>query len=485
MNFTTTLYPYQQEAVEKLKRLKVSALYMEMGTGKTRTMLELINRRYEKGKIDAVIWMCPTSVIQNLKEEIKYQVGEIPPWIIVAGIQSIQGSDRIYAKLLQLVMTRKVYLVVDESNLVKNFFSKRAQRITELSRHCQYKSILNGTPVSRNESDMFAQWYILDPRILGYQSFYSFAANHLVFREVKDAWGNWRKTNQVVRVLNINYLTEKIAPYSYQITKQEADIKLPPKSYHTWYYRMTGHQSSEYESTKWTYLSEVDEFRVDTIFKLFTALQHVISGREVLTGPNVRMETVDMFDNIYQNPRIDTLADLLDNVGDQQAVIFAKYKSEIDEISQLLTDRGQTFREFTGRINKRQREENRLAFKDGQAQFLLSNKMCGAYGLNLQFCHVVIFYSNDFDYATRAQAEDRVYRLGQKETVYIYDIVCEDTIDELIQGNLDGKTNMVDSFKAWIKRQIEEEKKRKAETRKKRKEQRDRKKQKEMEKKGA
>jgi SNF2 family DNA or RNA helicase len=76
--------------------------------------------------------------------------------------------------------------------------------------------------------------------------------------------------------------------------------------------------------------------------------------------------------------------------------------------------------------------------------------MCGAYGLNLQFCHNIIFYSNDFDYATRVQAEDRIHRIGQKEVSKIYDIEGIGTIDDFIAKNLGGKTTMVSAFKALI-----------------------------------
>lgn len=162
MTIKTELFPYQRDAVEKLRHKCIGALYMEMGTGKTRTTLEMVKIRKDAGKINAVLWLCPCSVKQNLKYDIMYHCREKPDWIVIKGIESIAGSDRLYLQLLEFVQKYNVYLIVDESNLVKNPFAKRTQRITELSRHCKYKMILNGTPVSKNEADMFAQWYILD-----------------------------------------------------------------------------------------------------------------------------------------------------------------------------------------------------------------------------------------------------------------------------------------------------------------------------------
>ncbi len=327
----------------------------------------------------------------------------------------------------------------------------RTGRITELSKHCQYKMILNGTPVSKNEADMFAQWYILDWRILGYRSYWSFAANHLEYKEIKSAAGKKIRTNQVVRVLNVDYLTEKIAPYTYQVKKDEC-LQLPAKKYYRYYYNLTDEQQDLYAFIRWQFLMEVDEIRSETIYKLFCALQHVVSGRTVLSDPQVPMITRPMFENYRDNPRIQRLEELIeDDINDEKCIIFAKYQSEIDDIGKLLASMGKTWTMFTGRIPQKQRQENRRAFREN-VQFLVANKACGAYGLNLQFCHTIIYYSNDFDLATRMQSEDRVHRIGQDHPVRIYDIYCPGTIDEFIIKCLDKKENMVEAFKREIQK---------------------------------
>ena len=167
----TALCPYQQEAYDKLKRLKVGALYMDMGTGKTRVTLELISLRLRREKIRQVLWFCPCSVRENLAQDIVVHCGELPECIKIVGTESIAGSDRVYLECLDYVADGQTMLVVDESNMIKNHRAKRTERICEISKKCTYKMILNGTPVSRNEADLFAQWYILDPEILGYKSY--------------------------------------------------------------------------------------------------------------------------------------------------------------------------------------------------------------------------------------------------------------------------------------------------------------------------
>ncbi|MFR4448197.1 MAG: helicase-related protein [Megamonas funiformis] len=450
MILKTRLYEYQSKAVDKLSKLKVGALYMEQGTGKTRTALEIIKNKIDKGKAEVILWLCPCSVKNNLKEDIEKHTGDLPTEnnIIIRGIESLSSSDRLYLQLLELVKNYKVYLIVDESNLVKNKLAIRTERIIEISSFCKYKMILNGTPISKNEADLFAQWYILDWRILGYKSFYSFAANHLEYKKVRLPSGREITTDQIIRVLNVDYLTEKIAPYTYQIKKDEVLKDLKPKKYHMRYFCLDDLQEDEYYETKELFLFNVVDWRSETIFKLFSALQHITSGKRILSAPEKRMRTEKMY-TWENNPRIQCLKRVIEEIGNDKCIIFAKYQDEIKDIKFLLDSMNKTFVEFTGEIRPKQRQQNRIEFKN-HVQFMLANKQCGAYGLNLQFCHNIIFYSNDFDLATRLQAEDRVHRIGQEKTVNIYDICCEYTIDVFIANCLQNKSNLLDSFKKQI-----------------------------------
>ncbi len=143
MRLKTELYPHQIRAVEKLLPIRVGALYMEMGTGKTRTALEMIYKRLEAGKIKHVLWLCPCSVRENLKEDIQKHTEGALAHIAVYGIESLSSSIRLFEKLLEYVKASPTMLVVDESNLVKNFKAYRTQRIIALSQFCKYRMILN------------------------------------------------------------------------------------------------------------------------------------------------------------------------------------------------------------------------------------------------------------------------------------------------------------------------------------------------------
>lgn len=439
MNLKTELYEHQKKAVEKLSKLKVGALYMEMGTGKTRTALELIKRRLEAGKVDYVLWLCPCSVKENLRRDIiKHTGSDQSDLIAICGIQTLSSSIKTNFEMLNLVQNKKCYLIVDESNLVKNHRAKRTQNIIRLAEYCEYKLILNGTPISRNEKDLYSQWYILDWRILGYRSFWSFAANHLEY----DDYGRIRN------VLNIDYLVKKISPYTYQIKKSEC-LDLPKKTYETAYYNLTFEQDLHYQQVANDLMFELDEFEPETIYRLFSGLQSVISGFKVKTGKH--LIRTPFFKNPLDNPRIQTLLDLIEGI-EEKVIIFCKYTQEIIDIINILNDKDLKAVPYHGGLTQKQRQENLDKFSKDE-QFLVANKSCAGYGLNLQFCSYVIFYSNDWDYATRSQAEDRVHRIGQNENVHYVDICATYTLDERILSCLSKKENLVDSFKEELEKQ--------------------------------
>lgn len=442
MILKTNLYDHQVKAVEKLEKIKVGALYMEMGTGKTRTALELVAKRYNAEKVNHILWLCPCSVKKTISAEIERHLGSVPSTITICGIETLSSSVRTNVELLKLVQSKKVYLIVDESNLVKNHHAKRTQNIIRLSEYCSYKLILNGTPISRNEADLFSQWYILDWRILGYRSFWSFSNNHIEWDE------NVR--GRIRRLINVDYLVRKIAPYSYQVKKTDC-LDLPRKSYSTHYYDLTKEQRIHYGEVADQLFFDLDETRPETVYRLFTGLQNVLSGFRVKTGK--RLERELFFDNPLKNPRINTLLELLDGIS-EKVIIFCKYTQEIHDITKVLNERyGQgSAVPFYGEVNQRKRQENIKEFADS-AQFLVANKTCAGYGLNLQFCSYVIYYNNDWDYATRSQSEDRVHRIGQTENVHVVDIVADSTLDQRILQCLYRKEDLVEMFKSQIDRE--------------------------------
>lgn len=435
MKLKNELLPHQKTAVEKLIKLKVGALFMEQGTGKTITTLEIARIRLESNKINYVIWLCPCSAKGNIKREIiKNCSNKMLKYFTICGIETLSSSVRALSYLLNLSKEKDCFLVVDESLLIKNPRAYRTENIIKIGENCKYKIILNGTPVSRNESDLYSQFYLLDWRILGYKSFWSFSSNHLEF----DEYGKLKN------VLNTDMLARKIAPYTYQVKKEEC-IELPKKRYSTYNFYLTDEQDEEYMRVAGILMEQVDEWRSETVYRLFSGLQAVISGKQLIFNQNAtHFETVEMFENPHENPRI---KELLDCLAEEKTIIFCRYESEIQQLCDILPDSVR----FDGKVSIKAREKALREFA-GEKKYLIANRNCAGYSLNLQFCHKIIYMSNDWDLGTRLQSEDRVHRLGQEHDVEIVDICAYNTIDEKILDCLCRKENLLDSIKGEIEK---------------------------------
>ena len=199
--------------------------------------------------------------------------------------------------------------MVDESLLIKNPYAYRTQNIDRLSSRCEYKLILNGMPISKNQADLYAQFHVLDWRILGYKTYWSFAANHIEFDP--------EIPQKIIRCLNTDYLARKISPYTVQVTKKDC-LVLPDKRYTINYFPLTPEQNAHYNSVADTLLFHLNEMHPETIYRLFSGLQAVTSGFRV----NFRKSAVSGYEHIVtspffseptDNPRLQRLLTVLDN----------------------------------------------------------------------------------------------------------------------------------------------------------------------------
>ena len=456
MNLRTTLLNHQQQAVTKLIRSRINALFMEMGTGKTRTAIEFAYLR--QAKIDHVVWFCPVSCKETVHYEIqkhtdaqdadiyvfddKTRQGEVPGafWYVV-GIESISSSNRVVLAVNDLI-TENTYVILDESTYIKNHRSRRTKRITTMAERCRYRTLLTGTPITEGVVDLFAQMKFLSPKILGYNSFYSFANNHLEYHK--------EHKGLIVRSHNQSYLASKIHPYTYQVTKAEC-LDLPSKLYDARYFSMTEIQREYYEQAKEEILAEMYEVEWTeyVIFRLFTVLQQITCGFW-----NRRQEDGSYRTITFPHLRLDMLGDVISSIPvGEKMIVWAKYRRDIDAISTLL---GQeygplSFAQFYGDLSEKERNAELGRFRQ-DARFLVATPQSGGHGIDLTVAAYTTFYSNEFKYVNRLQAESRNDRLGQTKKVLYTDLVCRKSIDERIEQAMERKESAVISFKREVDR---------------------------------
>lgn len=452
MRCLTTLYSHQQRAVDKLRRPRVGGLFCEMGLGKTRMAIELVALRQQR--IDHVLWFCPVSLKETIRQEIlkhtdviereicvfsdRTNMRTVRPalWYIV-GIESMSSSNRVVLTANSLI-TDKSYVIVDESSYIKGHRSMRTQRITYLSERARYRLILTGTPLSQGVVDLYAQMRFLSPAILGYHSFYSFAHNHLEYSD--------KYPGMIVRAHNVEHLAAKIQPYVYQVTKAEC-LDLPAKLYDVQYLFLTKKQQAAYQQAKEEILSLDQEIDSYIIFRVFTALQQIVAGFW-----NRRTETGEVEHLTFPQRRTEALQATIAGIPPEcKVIIWCKYIYSINLICATLTAEhgAESVAQLHGGLSERQRTAEIERWRQS-ARFLVATQATGGHGLTLNEAHYVVFYENEFKYANRAQAEDRNHRIGQTERVTYVDIVAANSIDGRIMDALSKKANVVEAFRRQV-----------------------------------
>ena len=386
----------QTKAISKLQQYKVGALFMEAGTGKTRPAVELANSINP----DYVLYFAPYQAINaaNYSESIKYQVelwGGFDCQHDFVGIESLSNSDRIYLELYSKVdKAKRPVIIVDESLKIKNWNAIRTKRIVRLGQLAEYKLILNGTPLSRNLLDLWAQMEFLSPKILrmGQAEYKNTFCEYLT---IDKRLGNRLMTKEfIVGYHNVDYLYKLIEPYVF-----EADLQIDTKKhYFNLSFSLSEEEKDEHDQLKEKYLDdERMEFRNNNIFLEITQkLQHNYSlSPEKFAIVNRLLATMDK----------------------SKVIIVAKYIDSQAELKQR----------FPGvRILSWQKN---------------------SFALNLQQYNVLIKWDKHWDYALHDQIEHRIYRQGQTEDCRIYNLTGNVGLENLMNKNVDKKGKLLEYFK--------------------------------------
>lgn len=378
INVQQSLSKHQIEAIKKLQKYKVGALFMEPGTGKTRTAIELVN----SSDADYLLFMTPCRNINNIHDEIEKWGCNID--YNVYGIESLSNSDRIYLELTNLIKEHNnVFLIVDESLKIKNFSAVRTKRINKLGKLSDYRLILNGTPLSKNIIDVYAQMNFLSPKILkmDYNAFVDRYIEYVTY----DIKGK-KSLTKINDFKNLENLYSLISPFVY-------DSKLsitPNKQYINANYLIYENLMS-YRRIKDKYIDNI------------------------MDDPNIFMA---MTTKMQQSYCIESSKfALVDKYVNDKTIIFCKF------------------------IKSR----NALTKRYPQAKILTYGK--GSLGLNLQDYNQIIFFDKTFDYAQREQAERRIYRMGQNYDCKFISLTGSVGLESFIERNISRKNGLLDAFK--------------------------------------
>lgn len=419
---------HQAQALRFCCSMKVSALFADTGTGKTKVAINLAVSRFEAGQIKKVLIFCPVSTKKNFKDEIqKWYKGEGLEWNIV-GLETMSSSDVTVLKTLAWT-DHETMIIVDESHACKTPFAKRSKRIKACCDKTSYKLIMTGTP-AESVKDMYMQYAMLSELIIGEPNWLKFEEKYLIVDDRGD----------IIGYKNVDYLMGLVEPYTFQIRKEDC-LQLPDKNFKTISCSLNSDQAEKYEKTKAELLEKLEHFHENDlqvpsvlIFLYFTKLQQIACGFYKDEDDNLEILGNGKWDEIDKT-----------EYQDGQTIFFCKYLLEVAQLVNFLG--AENCAVFTG-DNRNERDAEKDMFTAGNKKYFVATMGSGGTGLNgLQHCNRIVFWSNSFKYTERKQCIGRIDRKGQEREMTIYDMRSICGIESRIASNLARKGNLADEIK--------------------------------------
>ena len=472
--FKTKPYQHQLDALEISWNKEVYAYFMEMGTGKTKVLIDNMSMLYDKGKIDGALIIAPKGVVgtwykQELPTHLVDHVENVTilwqPSISKKQEEKLKSLFEIETALHILIMnvealstqkgvdfatkflsSHRTLMAIDESTTIKNPKAKRTKNILTLSKLAKYRRILTGSPVTKNPLDLYSQCEFLDPFCLDFASYYAFRNR---YAEMKTANFYGRSVQIVARFRHLDELAEKLKPFSFRVLKEDC-LDLPEKTFMKRVVELTKEQKELYTQMKKMALAMLNGKVVTTK----TALTQIMRLQQITCG-HFTADDGTMQD--IKNNRVDELMDVLDEI-EGKVVIWAHYQYDVKKIIkeiQKVHGPGSVV-DYYGLTPKDIRQNNIEKFQnDDSVKYFVGTPATGGYGITLTAASNMIYYSNGYDLEKRLQSQDRIHRIGQKKPVTYIDLIAEDTVDNRIVKALRKKINiasevMGEELKDWI-----------------------------------
>ena len=472
--FKTKPYAHQLTALEKSWNRETYAYFMEMGTGKTKVLIDNVAMLYDKGKVNGALIIAPKGVVgtwynqeipthlpthienvsvlwqanitkgQSKKLGTLFKTGEELHFLImnVEALSTSKGTD--FAR--KFLSSHNTLMAIDESTTIKNPKAKRTKNIIKLSEMAKYRRIMTGSPVTRNPLDLYSQCQFLSPWLLDFQSYYAFRTRYAI---MKTANISGRQIQLVAGFQRLAELSDKLKPFSYRVLKEDC-LDLPDKIYMKRQIKLSPDQNKLYQQMKKEALAILNGKKVTTV----NALTQLMRLHQITCG---HFTADDGTIQRIPNNRISELMDVLDEI-EGKAIIWAHYQWDIkDIIKEIIKVHGPgSIVDYYGLTPQDERQGNIKKFQeDDKCRFIVGTPQTGGYGITLTAANTVIYYSNGYDLEKRLQSEDRAHRIGQKKSVTYVDILADETVDEKIVKSLRKKINIAsevlgEELKSWI-----------------------------------
>jgi len=470
--FKSKPFAHQSKALEMSWDKEVFAYFMEMGTGKSKVLIDNIAMLYNAGKINAALIIAPKGVYKNwfdseipnhMPDYIEKKIGlwrtdpdakELKPLfttgaelhILIMNVEAFSTKKGVmFAN--KFLSCHKALIGIDESTTIKNPNAKRTKSILSLKPHSKYRRILTGSPVTKSPLDLFSQCQFLDPWLLSQQSYFAFRTRYAICRKINVSG---RQVEIVVGYRNLGELSDKLKPFSYRVLKDDC-LDLPPKTYTKRIIELSDEQKKVYKTMKEKAIAFLNGKMVSTA----TVITQLMRLHQITCG-HFTSDDGDVQE--IKNNRIDELMDILEEM-EGKAVIWAHYRYDIEKIVEAISKKyGEnsvvTYYGDTS-TDDRQKAITKIQDKDSPVRFIVGTPQTGGYGITLTGASTMIYYSNGYDLEKRQQSEARIDRIGQEKPMTYIDIIAEGTVDDKIVQSLRKKVNiateiMGEELKDWI-----------------------------------
>ena len=475
--FKTKPYNHQLIALEKSWAQKTYALFMEMGTGKSKVLVDNIAMLYDRGAVRGALIVAPKGVYKNWndieipvhlpdhvehtkvmweanitkKKQLELDTlfdGGTELKILIMNVEAFSTNKGLdFAHSFLNIFMGKALIGIDESTTIKNPTAKRTKNILKIGNLASYRRILTGSPVTKSPLDLFSQCLFLDPYHLGYDSYYAYRSRYAL---MLDRNFGGRKVQIVDSYRRLGELAEKLDSFSYRVLKEDC-LDLPPKVFTKRVVELTDEQDKIYAQMKQMALALLN----DKVMSTVNVMTQLMRLHQVTCGT---FKADDGTITPLKNNRLTALLDCLEEV-EGKVIIWATYREDIKKIVETLKKAyGEASTvEYHGGVDTAYRQDHIAQFQDktSPTRYFVGNPQTGGYGITLTAANTVIYYSNSYDLEKRLQSEDRAHRIGQTGSVTYVDLIAEGTIDENIVKALRSKINianeiMGEDIKDWI-----------------------------------
>ena len=476
MNYKFKMKPYahQLKALEMSWNKSYFAYFMEMGTGKSKVLIDNMSMLYDQGKINGALIVAPKGVIgtwydqeipnhlpdhienksvlwqANITKKQSKKLSDLFKTgadfhILVMNVEAFSTQKGVDFAL-KFLSCHNTLMAIDESTTIKNPDAKRTKNICKLASEAKYRRILTGSPVTKSPLDLYKQCDFLNSELLGHSSYYTFRTRYAV---MKTANFGGRSVQIVSGYKNLNELAEKLKSFSFRILKDEC-LDLPEKTFMKRIVKLSPEQEKVYKQMKHLALANLEgkSMTTSTVLTQLMRLQQITCGHFKADDGTVKY---------LKNNRIDELLNVLDEV-EGKAVIWAHWQNDVESIiTKIKKDYGNSsVVDYYGLTPPAERQTNIERFQnDDKCRFFVGTPQTGGYGITLTAASTMIYYSNGYDLEKRQQSEARIDRIGQKFPMTYIDLMVEDTVDTRIVKALRKKINiaskiMGEELKDWI-----------------------------------